>query len=336
MRPTVTNSPSATVDGPFTNTFALNPAWAAAIKSVYVNGILLTNMRPTPSLRAILYITPSKAPVFQSSGLDSIVIYATGYTSAKVSQLVATGVATKLSVVQPAGPSASGGTLTLNPSIGVTDQYGNGTTNPYVNLTVSASVNNSTAWTLGGSTLQPIVNGFCVFTDLTATVTGSAAVTGAAINFTVSNYVNSATIGTTTNIIQHFTIAAPPVPFTPGNLAVIQIDTLWNNTTFSMIELKPSTAGQTTPVNIVPISATGTNALRLSSAGSCGKLALSDNGTFLVFNAFHDGSSATPDETFNLNRAVGTLNYTNGFTSPVSYVSTSFGGSQAPCRLQPR
>jgi hypothetical protein len=203
-------------------------------------------------------------------------------------------------------------------------------------MTVTASVSNSAAWTLGGSTLQPIVNGFCVFTDLTATVTGSTAVTGAIINFTVSNYVNSATGGTTTNFYSTpFTIAAPPLSFTPGNLAVIQIDTLSNNTTFSVIEVKPSTAGQTNPVNIVPISATGTNALRLSSAGSCGKLALSDDGTFLVFNAFQDGSSATPDETFNLNRAVGTLNRTNGFSSPVSYVSVSVGGSQARAACSP-
>ena len=81
-----------------------------------------------------------------------------------------------------------------------------------------------------------------------------------------------------------------------------------------MIELKPSAAGQTSPVNINPITATGTNALRMTTAGGAGHLALSDDGTFLVFGAFDDGSSATPDETFNLNRAVGTMNYTNKFT----------------------
>ena len=203
-------------------------------------------------------------------------------------------------------------------------------------LLVTASVSNSAAWTLGGSTVQQTVNGFCVFTDLTATVIGSTAVTGAAIHFTVTGYTNSADQSTTTNFYSTtFNIAAPPVPFTPGNLAAIQIDTLGNNTTFSMIELQPSTAGQTNPVNIVPISATGTNALRLSSSGSCGHLALSDDGTFLVFDAFQDGSSATPDETFNLNRAVGTLNYTNKFTSPVSYVSESYGGSQARAACSP-
>jgi hypothetical protein len=334
--PTVTNSPLATVDGPFTNTFVSDPAWVAAIKSVYVNGVLVTNNAGYTVTSTNIVFTPSKASVLQASGLDNIVIYATGYTSAKVGQFVATGVAKKLSFTQPAGPSASGGTLTINPVIGVTDQYGNGTTNPYANMVVTASVSNSVAWTLGGSTVQSIVKGFCVFTDLTATVTGSTAVANAAIQFTMTGYTNSANLSTTTNFYSSsFKIGSPPVPFIPGNLAVIQIDTLSNNTTFSLIELKSAAAGQTNPVNIVPISATGTNALRLASAGSCGKLALSDDGTFLVFNAFQDGSAATPDETFNLNRAVGTLNYTNRFTSPVGYVSTSYGGSQARAACSP-
>jgi hypothetical protein len=67
--------------------------------------------------------------------------------------------------------------------------------------------------------------------------------------------------------------------------------------------------------------------LRISTGGGTGHLALSDDGTFLVFGAFDDGSSATPDETFNLNRAVGTLNYTNKFLKTGKYVSTSLGGS---------
>ena len=110
---------------------------------------------------------------------------------------------------------------------------------------------------------------------------------------------------------------------------MLQIDTTANNTTFSMIEVKPSAANQTSPVNIVPISATGTNALRQSSSGSTGRLALSDDGSLLCFAAFADGSSATPDETLVLDRAVGTLNYTNKFTLPASYTSISLGGSQA-------
>ena len=54
--PTVTNSSSATVDTPFTNTFAVNAAWAAAIKSIYVNGVLMTNNNGYTVLRAISYL----------------------------------------------------------------------------------------------------------------------------------------------------------------------------------------------------------------------------------------------------------------------------------------
>ena len=229
-----------------------------------MNGVLLTNNNGYALTSSNIVFTPSKAAVLQLSGSDNIVIFATGYTSAKVSQYVGTGLATKLLFTQPAAPSASGGALTINPSVGVTDQYGNGTTNPYVNMTVTASVSNSAAWTLGGSKVQTIVGGFCVFTDLTATVTGSTAVSNAAIQFTVTGYTNSATLGTTTNFYSSsFVIGAPPVAFTAGNLAVLQIDTLSNNTTFSVIELNPSAAKQTRPVNIISVSATGTNALRL-------------------------------------------------------------------------
>ncbi|MGH7967696.1 MAG: hemoblobin-interacting domain-containing protein, partial [Limisphaerales bacterium] len=88
-------------------------------------------------------------------------------------------------------------------------------------------------------------------------------------------------------------------------------------------------------MNIVPISATGTNALRQSSAGSTGRLALSDDGTLVCFAAFADGSAATPDETFILNRAPATLNYTNLLTVLGSYTSISLGGSEprAACVL---
>src|SRR6202012_5186134 len=126
---------------------------------------------------------------------------------------------------------------------------------------------------------------------------------------------NSANMTTPTNInLTAFNIGAPPVPFTPGNLAVFQIDTLSNNTTFSMIEVKPSTTSQTTPVNIVPISPTTTNALREAPSATTGRLCLSSDGTLLTFAAFVDGSAATPDETLNQSRAAVGVNYSNVVT----------------------
>jgi Heme-binding protein Shr-like, Hb-interacting domain len=330
IAPTFTSDPSATVDHPFTNTFSDSTGWYTNISSIYVNGVKLTNSAYAVTSSNIVYTPSTNAPVLTVAGYNYIVIYATNYTSAKLTQFVGTGVATKLAITQPTGPSASGGTLIANPSFTVTDQYGNGTTNPYYNMVVTATVSNSPAtWTLGGSTVQPILNGSCTFTDLTATVIGTSAITNAAITFTVAN--GPITVTNSTNFI----IGAPATPFIQGNLAAIQIDTTGNNTTFSIVEIKPSAAGQTLPVNITPITATGTNALRLSGSGSCGHLSLSDDGTFLVFAAFDDGSSATPDETFNLNRAVGIMNYTNLFTKTVKYVSDSFGGSQARSACSP-
>ena len=149
---------------------------------------------------------------------------------------------------------------------------------------------------------------------------------GVFITFTVNGFGSAGQITTTNS--STFTIGAPPANFTRGNLAVIQIDSISNNTTFSVIEIKPSVNKQTAPVNIIPISATGTNALRMTTAGSAGRLSLSDDGTLISFVGFADESSVSPDETFIQDRAVGTLNYTNGFTAPIKYSSISFGGSQ--------
>jgi len=328
VAPVIAFDPTATVDGPFTNTFTDDSTWRANISSIYVNGSLLTNSAYNLSNPGEIIFTPSASALLKLSGVKNIVIFSTNYTNAKFTQPLSAGVATKLAITaQPSGPSASGGTLIANPSLAVTDQYGNGTAAaPNTNVTVVASVGSAGAWTLGGSTNQAAVNGLIAFTNLTATVNGSAAVSGAFITFTVTGFGGAGQVTITNS--STFTIGAPPARFTAGNLAAIQIDTVANNTTFSVIEIKPSGSKQTAPVNIVPISATGTNALRLTSAGSAGRLSLSDDGTLISFVGFANESSATPDETFVLDRAVGTLNYTNQFTSPIKYTSISLGGSQ--------
>jgi hypothetical protein len=335
IAPVITNAVSATVDNPFTNTFTENIAdndvgWHTNISSIYVNGVLLPKTAYVITASNIVYTPSTTALGLTNAGLDQIVINATNYTSAKVTQFVGTGVATKLVYAQLAGPSASGGTLTTNPVFTVTDKYGNGTTNPYASMVVTATVSNSPAtWILGGSTVQPIINGSCTFTDLTATVIGTSAVSNAVIHFAIANGIISATNSSS------FVIGASPTQFTQGNLAVLQVDTTAANSTFSILEVKPSALGQTVAVNVNPITATGTNALRMTSSGGAGHMALSDDGTFLVYGAFDDGSSATPDETFNLNRAVGTMNYTNQATKTAKYVSSSFGGSAVRAACSP-
>jgi hypothetical protein len=321
--PALNYDPTATVDHPFTNTFIDSPAWRAAISTIYVNGSVLPSAAYTISSGVLIFF-PANSVLLQSSGIKNIAVIAPGFGTARVSQPLSAGVATQLAMIsQAAGPSASGGTLTVNPVLAITDQYGNGTTNPYANVTVTATAN-SPSWILGGATVQSSVNGFVNFTNLTATATNGTGTVSNYITFTIAGYPPLAITNS-----PYFNIGAAPVPFTPGNLAVLQLDTTANNTTFSIIEINPSTVNQTNPVNIVPISATGANALREAQSGSCGKLALSDDGTLVCFAAFSDGSAATPDETLNLNRAGAGLNYTNGLVIGLNYESVSLGGSQA-------
>ncbi|MGO8701103.1 MAG: hemoblobin-interacting domain-containing protein [Limisphaerales bacterium] len=322
--PTVVFDPNATVDHPFTNTYTDEPAWRTNIAAIYVNGLILTNAAYTTTNAGEIIFNPAKSPLLESSGLLNISIISSGFGTARVGQPLAAGAATKLAVTNAvAGPSASGGTLTANPVFLVSDQYGNGTTNPCTNVTITASVGGAGAWTLGGAAQQSSSNGVIAFTNLAATLLGSSPITNAYITYSVAGY--GATFNTNSSI---FKIGAPPVPFTPGNLAVFQVDTADDNSTFSIIEVSPSVARQAAAVNIVPISATGTNALRESSAGATGRLALSDDGTLLCFSAFADGSAATPDETFILNRAPAAMNYSNQLIMG-SYTSISLGGSEA-------
>ena len=212
LPPTIAYGPTATVDGPFTNTFVDNPAWRTNIAAVYVNGLVLTNTAYSTNLAGEIVFTPANSTLLQSSGLDNISIIANGFGTARYSQPIGAGVATKLAITtQAAGPAASGGTLVANPVLLVSDQYGNGATNPYANVSVAASVGGAGGWTLGGDTNQSSANGLIAFTNLTAIINGSSAVSNAFITFTVNGY----PLITATNSSM-FNIAAPRFPLRPA------------------------------------------------------------------------------------------------------------------------
>ena len=130
-------------------------------------------------------------------------------------------------------------------------------------------------------------------------------------------------------------LAAAPMgaraAFTAGNLAVFSADVASaNNTTFTILELSPSTANQSSPVNSIAINGTtGANALRTSgSASSTGYLADSDDGTLLAFDAVN-----TTTTSGNVNaiatRAVGTLINSGTFALQTAYTAGVSGGTQA-------
>ncbi len=301
--------------------------WLAAITNISVGGTNLYVKTPLFNSGITFGTTNitfdmTANPVYHKAGSLSIVISATAYANDLVSQFIAPGVATQLLIAQqPAAPTANGGTLVTNPVLFVADQYGNPASNNTATVTASAG---SGTWSFGAgsSVTQQFLNGTATFTNLSAT--SPAAVSGATIVFTVTG--SSLTPNPLTS--GSFNIPAPSASgFSPGNLAVFQLDVASKNSTFSILELSPSTVNQSAPVNTFAISATGSNALRNASSGTTGKMANNDDGTLVCFTGFADGSSATPDEGAINPRGVGTLDPSGHFVLQTSY--TGIGGGTA-------
>ena len=128
-------------------------------------------------------------------------------------------------------------------------------------------------------------------------------------------------------------IAAPQVhaAFSAGNLAVFSADAASaNNTTFTILELSPAAASQSSPVNSISINGTtGPNALRTSgSATSTGYLADSDDGTLVVFTG-HNSTTTSGNANLILARGVGTLDSSGNFALQTTYTGAS--GQQTRC-----
>jgi hypothetical protein len=300
-----------------------NASWQSAITNITVGGVALLTPTSTNGIAissSQITFTNSASVVFQKAGTLSIVINANGYRADTVSQYIAPGPAVQMAITtQLEGPTGDGGTLVTNPVVSFVDLYGNTATNTALSVTASVG---SGLWNFGtgSGTNQVAILGTASFTNLSAT--SSSAVPGAVITFTASGSGVGSLISTTTNSAA-FNIPAPSTAFTRGNLAVFQEDVTSANSTFSILELSPSTPNQLAPVNTFPISATGTNALREASSATTGRLAPSNDGTLLCFAAFEDGSSLTSDETTITNRGVGTLNSSGNYVLQMSYTGIS-------------
>src|SRR5262249_25496855 len=114
--------------------------------------------------------------------------------------------------------------------------------------------------------------------------------------------------------------------FTSGDLALFQADAAsLNNTTFTIVEVSPSTPGQTSPgVQSIPINGTtGSTALRTSgSATSTGYLASTNDRTLLSFTGHNNTTTGVNANTLNP-RGVGTLDAATNFTLQTTYTGTS-------------
>ena len=185
--PALTATTGATVDAPFNVSFTDDAAWRTAITSIMVGAATLDPSAYSVSAGTISF-TPSASALLQSAGAKSITVKATGYIDALVSQTIEAGAATQLVVqTQPTAPAGSGLLLAVQPIVKIADQYGNTSSST---ATVTASVNGSEAWVLGGTLTSSAVAGLATFTDLTAT----NEFTGASITFTSGAWsVNSST-----------------------------------------------------------------------------------------------------------------------------------------------
>jgi uncharacterized repeat protein (TIGR01451 family) len=117
--------------------------------------------------------------------------------------------------------------------------------------------------------------------------------------------------------------------FTAGNLAVEQLALDSTSSTFSIIELNASTANQSAPANtyFIPSTAGNTTPLRQSSAGSTGRLALSNDGTLLAFTGFEDPNGVT-DETSITQRGAASLSNGYAYTLQAGYTDSAGTGDQ--------
>jgi uncharacterized repeat protein (TIGR01451 family) len=123
---------------------------------------------------------------------------------------------------------------------------------------------------------------------------------------------------------------APSATFVPGDLVVYRPDAGGaNNTTFSIVEVNPTTPGQTgTGVQTIAINGTtAPNAMRTSgSATSTGYLATTNDGTLLTWAA-HNSTTTSGNANAILPRGVGSLNNAGTFALQTTYTGGS--GDQA-------
>ena len=225
--PSLTAAQNATVDELFNVTFVDNPAWRAAITGITVNGTALT--AGSAVTEGQITFTPSAsvpANLLQTSGSKNIVITATGYSNATVTQVINPGASAKLVMkTQPPASVNNGGILTPAVEVKVTDQYNNTAT---VSLIISASVN-SGDWVLGGTTIVTSNNGVAIFNNLSAT--SNQSITGATIMFTSG--------GLTSVITNGFNIEMTPLP---GEIVINQFNPGYNGASDEYIELLNKTS----------------------------------------------------------------------------------------------
>jgi len=179
--PVLTAAVNPTVDAPFNITYPSNDTWRDAITSITVDGTTLTAGYNISSSGIITFTPSASNPtnLLQTNGFKTIVVNATGYTTANVVQLVLVGVDNKLGIsTQPTAPVLNGNALAVQPIVTIQDRYGNPTAST---ATITANVG-AGSWTIGGTNTKASINGIANFSGITSS--SASAVAGATIIFT--------------------------------------------------------------------------------------------------------------------------------------------------------
>jgi len=178
--PTLSANGSATVDAPFNITFTDDASWRTAVTDVIVGGVSLAGSAYSFSA-GTLTLSPANDSKLQTNGAKSVVVIATGYNNATVSQSISAGAVTQWAIsTQPATPSTNHGALATQPIIIFKDQYNNVTGSGSVTATASSG------WALGGTTSISASSGVATFNGLTASTADYSALNGATITFSTS------------------------------------------------------------------------------------------------------------------------------------------------------
>lgn len=186
---TTNNSVDNTID----ITFADNSAWRAAVTGVTYNGNAIAPAAITWSV-GHLVLDPSQDTDLQTPGTANIVVTATGYPTATVSQTLLAGEVASLNVTTPPVLGVRNGVnavvMATQPVITLLDQYGNDCTtgvSSTANVVVTVKgVTTPVGATVGGTTTKAAVAGVATFTNLTVTPGDDNQITDLDLTFTVN------------------------------------------------------------------------------------------------------------------------------------------------------
>lgn len=151
------------------------------------------------SINKKLTLNLTQITQLQKAGSKTIFIEATGYTSNVVMQEITAGTPVKIVMVtSTSGPSTNGGVLSNQPIVKLQDRYSNDCVN--YNDIVTVSSNDTSAWTIGGTTQVNAINGVATFSGLTATQASNPTTNSisASMKFSIASPNVSATLGTFT------------------------------------------------------------------------------------------------------------------------------------------